>query len=49
MPDDLRSQFPIVRELAQMMGMPIRELEGYEADDVIGTLSKKARLASCVE
>jgi DNA polymerase-1 len=42
MPDDLRAQFPIVREIAQMMGMPIRELEGYEADDVIGTLSKRA-------
>src|ERR671916_2701176 len=42
MPDDLRAQFPIVREIAQMMGMPIRELEGYEADDVIGTLTKKA-------
>ena len=42
MPDDLRAQFPIVREIAAMMGMPTRELEGYEADDVIGTLSKKA-------
>ncbi len=42
MPDDLRAQFPIVREIAQMMGMPIRELEGFEADDVIGTLTKKA-------
>ncbi|MDQ4036572.1 MAG: DNA polymerase I [Chloroflexota bacterium] len=42
MPDDLRTQFPIVREIAAMMGMPIRELEGYEADDVIGTLTKKA-------
>jgi DNA polymerase I len=42
MPDDLRGQFPIVREIAAMMGMPIRELEGYEADDVIGTLTKKA-------
>jgi DNA polymerase-1 len=38
MPDDLRAQFPLVREIAQMMGMPIRELEGYEADDVIGSL-----------
>jgi DNA polymerase-1 len=45
MPDDLRSQFPIVREIATMMGMPIRELEGYEADDVIGTLTKKATAA----
>jgi DNA polymerase-1 len=42
MPDDLRAQFPIVRELVTMMGVPIRELEGYEADDVIGTLALKA-------
>ena len=42
MPDDLRAQFPIVREIAAMMGMPVRELTGYEADDVIGTLAKKA-------
>jgi len=42
MPDDLRTQFPIVREIAQMMGIAIREMEGYEADDVIGTLVKKA-------
>ncbi|MGI8830231.1 MAG: DNA polymerase I [Candidatus Limnocylindria bacterium] len=45
MPDDLRTQFPIVREIAAMMGMPTRELSGYEADDVIGTLSKKATAA----
>ena len=42
MPDDLRAQFPIVREIAQMMGIAIVEMEGYEADDVIGTLVKKA-------
>ena len=42
MPDDLRAQFPIVREIVTMMGMPIRELEGYEADDVIGTLALEA-------
>src|SRR4029078_13472577 len=40
MPDALRAQFPIVREIAGMMSIPIRELEGYEADDVIGTLTK---------
>ncbi|HUF06748.1 MAG TPA: DNA polymerase I [Candidatus Binatia bacterium] len=45
MPDDLRTQFPIVREIVAMLGMPTRELEGYEADDVIGTLSKKATAA----
>jgi DNA polymerase-1 len=42
MPDDLRSQFPIVREITALMNIPVRELEGYEADDVIGTLTKKA-------
>ena len=42
MPDDLRSQFPLVREIVGMMGMPVRELEGYEADDVIGTLAQRA-------
>jgi len=45
MPDDLRAQFPIVREIATMMGMPVVELEGYEADDVIGTLAKRATAA----
>jgi DNA polymerase I len=45
MPDDLRTQFPIVREIAAMMGMPVRELEGYEADDVIGALAKQATAA----
>ncbi|HSM37894.1 MAG TPA: DNA polymerase I [Candidatus Limnocylindrales bacterium] len=43
MPDDLRSQFPLVREICQMMGIPIRELEGYEADDVIGSLVLQAK------
>ena len=42
MPDDLRTQFPLVREICQMMGMPIRELAGYEADDVIGSLAQQA-------
>jgi DNA polymerase I len=45
MPDDLRAQFPIVRDICQMMGIPIRELEGYEADDVIGSLVQRAREA----
>ncbi|HEX6128625.1 MAG TPA: DNA polymerase I, partial [Candidatus Limnocylindria bacterium] len=45
MPDDLRAQFPIVREICAMMGIPIRELEGYEADDVIGSLVQEAKAA----
>jgi DNA polymerase-1 len=43
MPDDLRAQFPIVRQIAGMMNIPIRELEGYEADDVIGSLVQHAK------
>ncbi|MFN2483307.1 MAG: DNA polymerase I [Candidatus Limnocylindria bacterium] len=42
MPDDLRAQFPIVREIAAMLGMPIYEVEGYEADDVIASLVRQA-------
>jgi DNA polymerase-1 len=45
MPDDLRAQFPIVRQIAAMMNIPIRELEGYEADDVIGSLVQAAKRA----
>ena len=45
MPDDLRAQFPIVREVATLMGIPILELEGYEADDLIGSLVQQARKA----
>ena len=42
MPDDLRTQFPIVRAIAGMLGMPICEAEGFEADDVIATLARQA-------
>ena len=38
-PDELRMQFPIVKELLEKMAINIFELEGYEADDLIGTLS----------
>ena len=42
MPPSLRSQFPHVRQLMEAFGVPIFELEGYEADDVIGTLCRQA-------
>jgi DNA polymerase I len=42
MPDDLRDQFPRVRELIEAFRIPIYELEGFEADDLIGTLSLQA-------
>jgi DNA polymerase I len=43
-PDDLREQFPIVRETLAAFGIPVLELEGYEADDLIGTLTRQAEL-----
>jgi DNA polymerase I len=42
MPDEMTQQLPYVRRLCEAMCMPILELDGYEADDVIGTLAKKA-------
>ncbi len=42
MPDELRAQMDLIRQGVQLLGIPIYELEGYEADDVIGTLACKA-------
>ncbi len=41
MPDEMRVQLPYVRRLCEAMRLPILELDGYEADDVIGTLAKQ--------
>lgn len=40
MPPELAQQLPLVKELLTLMGVKIIECEGYEADDVLGTLSK---------
>ena len=42
MPDDLVSQMPYIKELVRAMNIAVYEAEGYEADDVIATLSKNA-------
>ncbi|MEE1279521.1 MAG: DNA polymerase I [Oscillospiraceae bacterium] len=42
MPDDLRAQLPIIKELLSLLGYCVLGLEGYEADDLIGTLSTAA-------
>ncbi len=42
MPDDLRDQFPKVREVVKALRFPVYQLEGFEADDVIGTLTVEA-------
>ncbi|HSW15145.1 MAG TPA: DNA polymerase I [Solimonas sp.] len=41
-PEDLITQFPLVTELIRTMGLPVVTVERYEADDVIGTLTKQA-------
>ncbi|MFA6074872.1 MAG: DNA polymerase I [Negativicutes bacterium] len=41
-PAELCSQFPLTHELLETMGIPVIELAGFEADDIIGTLAKKA-------
>jgi len=45
MPDELRSQFAIVRRILQAYGIPVVEIEGQEADDVIATLARQAEEA----
>ncbi len=45
MPEELAASLPRIRELLEAFGDPVVELEGYEADDVIGTLARKAREA----
>jgi DNA polymerase-1 len=42
MPDDLRSQFALVRRILEVYGIPQIEIEGEEADDVIATLARQA-------
>ena len=42
MPDDLRNAIPYIIRLIEAFNIPVYGVEGYEADDVIGTLSKKA-------
>ncbi|NEU04201.1 MULTISPECIES: DNA polymerase I [Clostridium] len=39
MPDELRMQFPIVKDMLNKMAINIFELDGFEADDLIGTLA----------
>jgi DNA polymerase-1 len=41
MPDDLRDQFPKVREVVNALRIPVYEMQGYEADDVIGTITRQ--------
>jgi len=42
MPEDLRRQIPYIRRSLEALHIPILEAEGFEADDVIGTLAREA-------
>ena len=42
MPEDLRRQIPYIRRALEALRIPILEAEGFEADDVIGTLARQA-------
>jgi len=44
-PEDLVPQFALIREAARAFGLPTIELDGWEADDVIATLARRAREA----
>lgn len=39
-PDELRPQFPVIREILGAMGVGVLSVAGYEADDILGTLSR---------
>ena len=44
MPDEMSVQLPYVRRLCEAMRLPILEFDGFEADDVIGTMARQAAL-----
>src|SRR5207245_11154452 len=42
MPDDLRPHIQTTKEILEALGIPIFEVDGYEADDVLGTMARAA-------
>ena len=42
MPDELREQVPLMQEMLCAMGVKIVTLEGYEADDLLGTIARRS-------
>lgn len=41
-PEDIRSGIPIIKDIIRGFNIPILEMDGYEADDIIGTIARKA-------
>lgn len=48
MPDELREQVPFVKDCTAGLGLRRLELEGYEADDILGTLSRLTETEDCI-
>ena len=44
-PEDIRAAVPMIKEIVEAYNIPVLEVPGYEADDVIGTLAKQAEQA----
>ncbi len=47
-PEDLLAQFPVLKEVLQIMGVCVCEMAGHEADDIIGTLAKRFSLPTYI-
>ncbi len=43
MPDELRTQMPLIKDMLTLMGCAVVESEGYEADDILGTLADASK------
>ena len=41
-PEDIRTAIPIIKDIVRAFNVPVLELDGYEADDIIGTIAKQA-------
>ena len=48
MPEELASQFPVLKEVLSLMNIRICEMAGHEADDIIGTLAKRFALQTYI-
>ncbi|MFR2951198.1 MAG: 5'-3' exonuclease H3TH domain-containing protein, partial [Collinsella intestinalis] len=47
MDPNLRSQFPMIKELLASLSIPVVELEGWEGDDILGTLARRGESQGC--
>jgi len=48
MPDELRPQIPLLKDLLRLMGVTVMEKEGSEADDIIGTVAKHTSIQTII-